>query len=146
MTLDEMLALLPDNTTGEISAADLRAIVTDLHALASAVGQVFPYLWANDPSPGAGKVNVTPWDTTATFLSIAEVTDDGQAVTFGALDMASSAQVRLIGALGSTLDADITGPSGDQGGYRNLPIAVTGITGPAPTMNEKLSVLLVMTP
>ena len=30
MTLDEMLALLPDNTTGEIDAADLRAIVTDL--------------------------------------------------------------------------------------------------------------------
>jgi hypothetical protein len=31
MTLDELLALLPDNTTGEISAADLRAVVTSLY-------------------------------------------------------------------------------------------------------------------
>lgn len=30
MTLDEMLALLPDNTTGAISAADIRTIVTEL--------------------------------------------------------------------------------------------------------------------
>lgn len=27
-TLAELLALLPDNTTGEISAADLRAVIT----------------------------------------------------------------------------------------------------------------------
>ncbi len=31
MGLDEMLALLPDNTQGDISAADMRAIVTELH-------------------------------------------------------------------------------------------------------------------
>jgi hypothetical protein len=30
MTLDDLLALLPDNTSGEISAADLRTIVTEL--------------------------------------------------------------------------------------------------------------------
>lgn len=30
MTLDEMLALLPDNTTGEIGADDLRTIVTEI--------------------------------------------------------------------------------------------------------------------
>jgi Ca2+-binding EF-hand superfamily protein len=30
MTLEELLALLPDNTTGEISAADMRTIVTEL--------------------------------------------------------------------------------------------------------------------
>jgi hypothetical protein len=30
MTLDELLALLPDNTTGEISPADIRAVVTNL--------------------------------------------------------------------------------------------------------------------
>lgn len=29
-SLDDLLALLPDNTTGEISAADLRAVVTGL--------------------------------------------------------------------------------------------------------------------
>jgi hypothetical protein len=31
MTLDEMLALLADNTTGDITPADLRSIVTDLY-------------------------------------------------------------------------------------------------------------------
>jgi len=31
MTLEEMLALLPDNTTGAIQAADLRIIVTELY-------------------------------------------------------------------------------------------------------------------
>lgn len=30
MTLEELLALLPDNTTGQIDAADLRTIVTEL--------------------------------------------------------------------------------------------------------------------
>jgi hypothetical protein len=30
MTLTDLLALLPDNTTGEISAADMRTIVTEL--------------------------------------------------------------------------------------------------------------------
>ena len=30
MTLDELLALLPDNTTGAIDAVDLRTIVTEL--------------------------------------------------------------------------------------------------------------------
>lgn len=30
-TLEELLALLPDNTAGEISAADMRTIVTDLY-------------------------------------------------------------------------------------------------------------------
>ena len=31
MTLDDLLALLPDNTTGQISAADMRTIVTELY-------------------------------------------------------------------------------------------------------------------
>ena len=31
MTLEELLALLPDNTTGQITAADLRAVVTELY-------------------------------------------------------------------------------------------------------------------
>jgi hypothetical protein len=31
VTLDELLALLPDNSTGQISAADMRTIVTELY-------------------------------------------------------------------------------------------------------------------
>src|SRR5262245_11244469 len=37
MTLDELLALLPDNTTGEIDAADLRTVVTELFNATAAV-------------------------------------------------------------------------------------------------------------
>lgn len=37
MTLDELLALLPDNSSGAISAADIRTIVTDLFNHTSAV-------------------------------------------------------------------------------------------------------------
>ena len=35
--LDDMLALLPDNTSGDISAADMRSIVTDLYSNAQPV-------------------------------------------------------------------------------------------------------------
>lgn len=38
MTLDEMLSLLPDNTRGDISAADMRAIVSDLFGRDVALG------------------------------------------------------------------------------------------------------------
>lgn len=40
--LDDMLALLPDNFTGAISAGDMRTIVTDLYNLASGVGGYQP--------------------------------------------------------------------------------------------------------
>lgn len=40
MTLDEMLALLPDNTTGQISAADLREVVTGLFEYITAVHEI----------------------------------------------------------------------------------------------------------
>jgi len=145
VTLDEMLALLPDNTSGEVSAADLRAIVTDLHALASTVGQVFSYLWVNTPGPGAGKLTMPqPWDDTAVLLQASETTNDGEAVSFGLVD-AGGGRVRLIAA-GGTLDADITGPSLDQGGYRDVPIVVTRLTGVPPSNNEKITVVVLVTP
>ena len=39
-TLDDLLALLPDNTTGDIDAADLREVVSALYARTPYVGQV----------------------------------------------------------------------------------------------------------
>lgn len=39
-TLDDLLALLPDNTTGEIDAADLRDVISALYARTPYVGQV----------------------------------------------------------------------------------------------------------
>lgn len=37
MTLEELLALFPDNTTGDISAADVRTAITELFNTTAAV-------------------------------------------------------------------------------------------------------------
>jgi hypothetical protein len=152
MTLEELLALLPDNTTGDIDAADLRTIVTELHTLASAppagdsntVAQVFGYLWvAGDNTPAAGKAATNqPWGQLPTVLRLSETTDDGQNLVFTLVDSATDARVILAGAGGGILRADITGPSVDQGSYREIPISVTGTSGVEPINSEKMSVVV----
>jgi hypothetical protein len=69
VTLDELLALLPDNTTGQISAADMRTIVTELYndanpAYLNIVNQgpanlVASVPWANVPGTGPSPLTVT---------------------------------------------------------------------------------------
>jgi hypothetical protein len=139
VNLDEMLALLPDNDTGDISAADLRAIVTELHELASTLGQVFSYQWTPTAPVNTGRLTMdVNWDPSATKLLISETTDSGQVLSFEALD-GSSARVRLASG-GSLLHADVTGPSVDLGNYREVPIAVTEVIGSAPAANAKVQV------
>jgi hypothetical protein len=58
MTLDEMLALLPDNTTGQISPADLRAIVTDLYT--GPVYNNYPGPWISLPAAASYTSLPTP--------------------------------------------------------------------------------------
>lgn len=140
MDLSEMLALLPDNSTGEISAGDLRAIVTALYDRGQ-IGQSFSYLWTTTPGPGAGKVTMTAWTTAATVVQISETTDDGQNLTFAALDSATNPRLVLMTADGSTLHAAVTGASVDNGGWRAVPVAVQSVTGPAPSLNERVSVI-----
>jgi len=143
MTLEEMLALLPDNTTGAIDAADLRAIVIELYNDANTFAQVFGYLWQSSGlNPPAGKVGVTPvWSLTSDTLRISETTDDGHNLVFTLLDT-SSARVILAGAGGGVLRADITGVSTDQGSYREIPITVTAVDGIVPINGEKVSVTI----
>lgn len=145
MTLDELLALLPDNTTGEISAADMRTIVIELHKLASVVGQVFSYVWVTSGgSPGAGKVTMDqPWQTLASKALISETTDDGQVLTFAGLDNALEGQLWFATQDGAKLRAKVLGPSVDQGGYREVPIQVTEMSGTPPSNNEKMSLTFV---
>jgi hypothetical protein len=76
--LDELLALLPDNTTGQISAADMRTIVTDLYQAAHPLyldrvnqGPVtLPAAasWANIPTSVAQTLTFT--DTTVAQMCI----------------------------------------------------------------------------
>jgi hypothetical protein len=145
LTLNELLALLPDNTTGEISAADLRTIVTELYNLAATVGQVYSYSWVtNDPTPAAGKITMDqPWQMIASKMIISETTEDGEIVTFSLVDNTAAGQLWLSGAAGGKLRANVTGPSVDLGTYREIPITVTSISGAIPANNEKVSVTFV---
>lgn len=229
MTLEEMLALLPDNITGSIDADDLRAIVTQLYndtatvsamvaaleqdqantddnvtALGNALtalddrvdvaeaataaldsrvsahdaelasldgrldavepqlppldarldaleansgdgyAQVFSYLWATSAGPAVGKVTIDAWTMGATKIQVNETTDDGQALTFAVLDSSSSAEIRLLTADGKKLRANKTGPSVDQGAYRDIPISVISITGAAPALNQRTTVAMIV--
>src|SRR5262245_52358321 len=145
MTLDEMLALLPDNTTGEISPADMRTIVTDLYHAAHSASAAYAYRWSTSSPPGAGHVTFDqPWQTFATKALISETTDDGITPSFGAIDSAAAARVWITTATGDQLVADVTGPSVDMGNYREVPIAVQSITGQQPPNNGAVTLSLVV--
>jgi hypothetical protein len=143
LELDELLALLPDNTTGAIDAADLRTIVTELFTAANTYAQTFGYLWqAAGTTPASGKCTVTPpWGLGSSLLLISETTEDGHNLVFTLLDSAN-ARVILSGTNGGILHADIIGPSVDVGSSREVPISVTSVTGLAPLNGEKMAVTI----
>ena len=74
MTLDELLALLPDNTTGDITPADMRTIVTELWngahpSYTNVINQGPASLVANaawTPVPGTGTFSYTASETAET--------------------------------------------------------------------------------
>jgi hypothetical protein len=143
VTLDELLALLPDNTTGEISPADLRTIVTDLYNYAHARAAAHPYKWTTGTSgdPGTGKVGTdTGWTSGATVLRISEITDDGTTLGFGFIDESQASAIVLSDSTGRELRCTPTGPSVDQGTYRTIPVSVSGLSGTAPSNNAALTV------
>jgi len=145
MTLDELLALLPDNTTGEISPADMRTIVTDLYHAAHSASDAYAYRWATSGPPGSGHVTMDqPWQTFATKIVISETTNDGITPSFGAIDSAVAARVWITGAGGVELVANVTGPSVDLGTYREIPVAVQSITGAQPANNVDVTLSLVV--
>src|SRR5262245_36289986 len=140
-----MLALLPDNTTGEISPADMRSIVTDLYHAAHSANDSYAYRWSTSAPPGSGHVTMDqPWQTFATHALISETTDDGMTPSFGAIDSAKAARVWITTATGEQLIADVTGPSADMGTYRQVPIAVQSITGNQPANNAAVTLSLVV--
>jgi hypothetical protein len=145
MTLDEMLALLPDNTTGQISAADLRAVVTDLYHAANSVSDAFTFKWSTSgTAPTAGHVTMDqPWQTFATKALVSETADDGTVLSFATLDTAVAARIWVTTATGQKMVADVTGPSVDVGTYRELPIHVVSTAGAQPANNAPVTVSLV---
>jgi hypothetical protein len=63
-TLAEALALLPDNTTGEISAADMRTIVTDTWERTDGTAPIEGILFDTDPPIPAHTPGHMHWNTT----------------------------------------------------------------------------------
>src|SRR5262245_30769071 len=165
-TLDDLLALLPDNTTGAIDAEDLRTIVTalwdndaalystgqsELQALKARVsaleettnthGASFPFTWATNGNPPSNKHMTMdqPWQTFATKVMLSETALDDTVLTFTVLDSAISARLYLTTADGAKLTADVTGPTVDQGTYREIPVHVLSTEGDPPSNNEDVT-------
>jgi len=143
MTLDELLALLPDNTSGEISPADLRAVVTDLYDAAHVGKSQYAYDWSTDLTPGNGKLSTDQgWTDTATVLHLAELSGDDMAFGFVLIDRGQAEGV-LLSAPGRSLNAAVTGPSVDQGTYRDVPIQVREVAGAEPGNGDLVTVTVV---
>jgi hypothetical protein len=149
MTLDEMLALLPDNTSGAIGADDLRAIITDLYNTAHLRGEAYAYDWTNQATVNTGQVHLNNgWSAASTILVLAETSAGGTAFNFGVLDASvPNAKIEISDASGRKVLADITGTSSDLGIYREIPITVTEVVGIVPTNNAAVTVTgLVLVP
>lgn len=143
MTLDQMLALLPDNTAGEISPADMRAIVSDLYEAAHTTGIAYAYKWTTSSPPPTGRVTMDqPWQLFASKALVSETADDGMTPGFGAIDNATAGRVWITTAAGAKYIADITGPSIDRGTYREIPIAPQSMTGNPPGNGDAVTVTL----
>jgi hypothetical protein len=124
MHLDELLALLPDNTTGEIDAADLRTIVTDLWTAAHSAVLRFAYQYSINPAPGAGELGAT-WAVGDGSLTVSETSEDGEVLPFSLIDGTTGVSFVVATPAGDrAIVGDITGPSVDQGTYRVLPTTV----------------------
>jgi hypothetical protein len=148
MTLDELLALLPDNTSGEITAADLRTIVTELYNAAHTLAQRVAYGWsATDSSPPTGKIYLAGgWTSAGGTAAISEIGNDGTPFAFNAVDAGNLVRLILTGPANQTMRIDLTGPSVDQGNYREVSYVVIQVVGSAPANNDLMAVDVVLLP
>lgn len=68
LTLEQMLALLADNTSGDIGPDDLRAIVTDLYNAANKINVQQYYTYDSGVPDNGGKCGLDAWSLSATTL------------------------------------------------------------------------------
>jgi hypothetical protein len=140
-TLDELLALIPDEPEGNITAEDLRTIVSDLYGASHTLIDHFAFEWVTSATPPAGKISLTGgWSMSASALLMAEMTSDGEATPFGLMDLSDLPVPFLLSTQGRTayVRGTVTGPAVDQGSYRTVPITVSAIQGVAPAANTPL--------
>jgi hypothetical protein len=141
--LNDLLALLPDNTTGDIGADDLRTIVTELWHQASIYGNSYLFKWDANPPPAAGQITMDqPWQMFATKILVSNTTSDGLTLTFDLLDNSTETKFLLATKAGGKLQATVTGDSVDFGSYREVPITVASMSGTPPSGNDNVTVTI----
>lgn len=145
MTLDELLALLPDNTTGEISAADFRTIVTELYnrdeeqngrltALESSAGEIaFSGIWQYNPQvgsvPQAMQVSLNASPITQATWARFWFTDLNNKDMRNFLLTASKIYVQQESDGANWAYYNVTGAATDLGNYIEVPIEVSSAYG-----------------
>jgi len=146
MTLDELLALLPDNDTGDIGADDLRTIVQELYIAAHTIFATYAFNWSTDQTPPTGKVSLNAdWSTSSVLCHVSETTANGVNTPFGWADELASVQFTLGGQNGVRMTGNVSGVSVDQGTYRDVPVTISSATG-TPANNQLLTLALVVVP
>lgn len=147
-TLDELLALLPDNTSGAIDAADLRTIVTDLfntsadllaRVIALETSDADPHVEAvtghwqvhgqAGSVPGGQQVTTDSGAlATATWLRFSPINQENDDLT-NALTKADRifAQQQTNASIWARYD--VRGPAVVTGGYVEIPVTVTSTGG-----------------
>lgn len=129
--LDDLLALFPDNTSGAISAADLRTAITALWDRVTTV-QTRPYDITSSAGPANGKLFISGGWLTPSALEIHNNASDGTATPWGAFD-AAGVLLRLDRNDGQgVLRLTTTGAATSQGAYGNVPVQVDSVSGAAP--------------
>lgn len=138
-TLDDLLALLPDNETGQITAADLRTVVSELW-VHSYLAEEFAYNYSNTIPPSSGNIHVNVWSTAVATIDISDTSVNSQQLATALLDNPGTL-VRLRNTNPSgVMFAKVTAPATVGSGNRTLHVAGLSATGSAPTGNTKVSV------
>jgi hypothetical protein len=139
MTLDQMLALLPDNNTGQIKAADLRSIVTDMWTVANTQALIFNYQYNTATAPQNGKTNIA-WTLAAFVLAVSKQTGDGGQLPVAVInDTANNVFTLSSGDRSHLIRGTITGLSVDQGSYVTFPVTVSEVVGTQPANNTSMN-------
>lgn len=134
-----MLALLPDNSTGEISAADLRSVVTGLWNRLTSVSRE-PYKYTTT-AIAAGQVTVSSWAVGSAVVSVSETTRDNATTPWISFESGLIWLKRNDGS--GEVIGTITGTPVVQSGYRDVPVNFTEASGTAPGNNADVTLATV---
>lgn len=130
-TLDDLLALLPDNDSGQISANDLRTIVAELWAH-TWVGEQYPFVFTTAATPVKGAVGANVWSTAVASIRLSDQATDNTNVAFGRLDTPGTL-VRIRATPTQLLIAEVVGPSVvNAAGWRTLNVSGVSALGAMP--------------